>query len=355
MSFLTAIWAMLCTAVFNTAFDYTYVKLPITLLIMYFSAFFCIFLINKYEREVSFDVVTKYFLAAIALQSAFSILQFLSSDIANFLTSIQRISTRQLLISESHFESGTRFIGFGLVFYTASFFYGTALVLIAFILRYRKQRLSLKWFYLLFYIIVFFIGMGLSRTTIIGFICSILILFFPLNSYTFSIKKILATTIIFLVLTTILSLFSKTLFNISINFDALINNAFDFIISFIETGQLQSTSASATFDKFLVFPEHLKTYLVGTGIYESRDPIGDFTYSDIGYLRLIYYFGLPGTFLVLLIEIFLLKTAFYRKNYSPIFYATILILLITNIKGLTTLAMISTLYALIPNSNRSAK
>ena len=137
--------------------------------------------------------------------------------------------------------------------------------------------------------------------------------------------------------------------NLNKELEVLINSAFDFLISYFETGKVKSESASGTFET-LIFPEKLKTYFVGTGFYETYYSIKDFNYSDIGYLRLLYYFGLPGLILFFWIEIKLLRIAFDRKGYSPIYYSMLVILLVTNIKGLTTLAVIALLYTFIPNN-----
>ena len=130
--------------------------------------------------------------------------------------------------------------------------------------------------------------------------------------------------------------------------EALINNAFDFVIAYINTGKLSSESASGTIDYF-IFPNDIRTYLIGTGLYETYFSKGDYNYSDVGYLRLLYYFGIPGMILFLIVEAKLLKLAFKTKKLKPIYYSMLIILFITNIKGLTTLAVIAMLYALIPN------
>lgn len=348
ITFLISIWSVLSAFVLSSGDDYTFVKLPITIAVMYFSSYLCISTINVFYSEVNFNVVTKYFIYAILLQSLIVVIQFVNPEIASLISQIQRLTERQVNISTSQLEDGSRFIGFGLLFYTASFFYGTALILIAFQLKYKSMTQVSKISGLLIYLVIFFIGMGLARSTIIGFASSLIVFIFPIKS----VKSIINITFKFIIsiILTILTIFIiiKIFPTFTKSLEALINNAFDFVIAYINTGKLSSESASGTIDYF-VFPNDIRTYLVGTGLYETYFSKGDYNYSDVGYLRLLYYFGIPGMILFLIVEVKLLKLAFKTKKLKPIYYSMLIILFITNIKGLTTLAVIAMLYALIPN------
>lgn len=348
LTILISIWSSLCTSVFNLSDDYTFVKLPITISVMYFSSYLCIFFIKKFYKDLNFDLVTKYFIYAIILQSLLVIAQFINPNTASLLSEIQRLTERQVNISTAQLEDGSRFIGFGLLFYTASFFYGAALILIAFQLRYKSMTKGRKIVNFIIYLLVFFIGMGLSRSTIIGFSASLLIFIFPIKdvkSLTITIIKLIlgliSTLLLILTIVKVFPSFTSSL-------EALINNAFDFVIAYINTGNFSSESASGTFD-LLIYPNDLRTYFLGTGLYETYFSVGDYNYSDVGYLRLLYYFGLPGMILFFIIEIQLLRIAFSRNKFKPIYYSMLFILFVTNIKGLATLAIIAMLYALIPN------
>lgn len=346
ISILISFWSLLCTLIFNVGNDYTYVKLPITIAIMFFSAYTCILLMRYFDNQVSFNKVTKYFIYVILLQSFFVLIQFFNNDIANFLFDIQRLTERQVKISTYHLKESSRFIGFGLLFYTASFFYGTALILITFCLNNLNLSSYKKFKLIILYVFIFLIGMGLSRSTIIGAISSFFVFIFPLKNRSINLKRLM-------MMSSYILLFSIFLvFLISLNsgllnkFHALTNNAFDFLISYFNEGKLKSESAEGTFD-MLVLPQKSITYFYGTGYYELYESLGDYNYSDIGYLRLLYYFGIPGMVLFFWLEVNLLRMAFNIKPYKPIFYSMLFILFVTNIKGLTTLAMISIIYALI--------
>lgn len=318
LTIIVSIWSILCTVIFNISYDYTYVKLPLTFLIMFFSCYFSVSIMKYFNKEVGFDLITKYFLYALILQSVIVLIQFFNPSLGVFLASIQRLGEEQVSISSFHLENSSRFIGFGLLFYTSSFFYGTALVLIAFQLRYKLNTRTNTLLYLLLYVFIFLVGMGLSRSTVIGFLSSLLVLFLPVKNIGNMLKILIRILFFGFFLLIAIVMIVRAFPNLNKELELLINNAFDFLISYFETGKVKSESASGTFDYFIL-PEKVRTYFVGTGFYETYYSIKDFNYSDIGYLRLLYYFGLPGLILFFWIEIKLLRIAFDRKGYSPIY------------------------------------
>lgn len=350
ISFLISFWSLFSTIIFNSAYDFTYVKLPITLAIIFFSAYTCITIIKIFDKQINFPLITKYFIYTILLQSFIVLIQFYNSDIANFLTTIQRLAERRAGIATHHFEEGTRFIGFGLFFYTASLFYGTALILLANNIKNRHLSSTEKFRRILLFLFIFLIGMGLSRSTIIGFISALLLLFISLNHHSINLNKILRVIVYTSTMSAVIALFLTMNSGFLHKFEALYNNAFDFIISYYNKGQIESNSAQATMKSFIL-PEDKKVYFFGTGIFSLFESTGNYNYSDVGYSRLLYYFGLPGMLMFFWLEIKLLKLAFYRESLKPIFYAMLIILFVTNIKGITSLAVISTLFALIPQKS----
>lgn len=347
-SLLIAVWSLLCTFIFSSGRDLTYVKLPYTIIVMLLAAYASVKFIVITYKQVTYELVTKFFLLVIIVQSIITISQFVNINVANLFIGIQRLSERQINITNAHFLEESRFIGFGLLFYTASFFYGTALVLIAYRLRYQKMNGYSMMLNMILYLFVFFIGMGMSRSTIIGFASSMLIFIYPIRRFktlfVVSLRVLFYSGLLIVLFLVFLSCFP----DIKDSFDALIENAFDFILAYLNTGKFESDSASGTFN-FFILPENVGTYIFGTGLYETYFSVGDYHYSDIGYLRLLYYFGVPGLIMFILFEVELLKMAFKRDGLKPIYYSMVLILLITNIKGLTTLAVISCFYLLIPN------
>jgi hypothetical protein len=85
-----------------------------------------------------------------------------------------------------------------------------------------------------------------------------------------------------------------------------------------------------------VWPSTFKTYMIGDGLY--TDPISKKYYmnTDIGYLRLIYYFGIIGTLTYFTFQIILIKSIYQlNKKFKCTFVIIFLYLIILNFKGFT--------------------
>ena len=96
----------------------------------------------------------------------------------------------------------------------------------------------------------------------------------------------------------------------------------------------------------LVLPDSVKTYIIGDGYY--TDPIVPSEYykgTDIGYLRLIYYFGMVGLAIYFVIQTYVIKEAYkYSSKYKMLFILLIFYLVILNVKGFTDLLFLIVLF-----------
>jgi len=340
-SFLIVIWSFLCTSIFNNQLDFTYVKHTYTITIMLLSCYACTYLIKRTFNKLDFEIVTKFYFVCLLIQSLVAIVIFVNPSFASFIMQIQSLGEREQDIFRVQLDEQTRFFGFGLLFYTASFFYGAGLIFLSYTIRYLN--IYNKVLLIIFYIFLAIVGMALSRSTIIGIVLSLLILIFPINVTQGLTKKIFKSIIFIGIVAFISVLITFLNFDFVDKYSSLIDNVFDFVLVLFETGSLESNSAKGTFDMY-VLPKEEYTYFFGTGIYEFYSSIQDFNYSDIGYLRLLYYSGILGLILFIIFELKVLKYAFHDNNLKIIYFAMVALLLITNVKGLTTLAVIAMMY-----------
>jgi len=307
---------------------------------MILSTNFCVSFIEK-KYSLTFNVLANFYFATIFLQTIFVLLIFFIPPIRDFLVDMQRVGERELLIVSSHMEDQNRFIGFGLMFYTASFFYGAALIFISYLLR-ENEGANKRVLFCLF-LLFSLVGIGLSRSTMIGLILSIVFYFVGSKiNYSF-IKRIFLFLIACCSIVLGIIMLFKLFPTLDDQFGALIKNSFEVFINLFTSSELKSDSAEGTFAMFYL-PLQEWTYFFGTGYYEQYTAIGDYRYSDIGYLRLLYYFGLLGVVLFFLFEIQILNICFYKKGYKFIFWPLLFLLILTNVKGLTTLAVIALLF-----------
>lgn len=91
-------------------------------------------------------------------------------------------------------------------------------------------------------------------------------------------------------------------YNTNINFHNQIQFGFEGFFSIFESGEWH-TDSNEKLETMIVFPESLKTWIIGDGYFSSprNDPnfIGEivggyYMGTDIGYLRFIFYFGIVG-------------------------------------------------------------
>ena len=100
---------------------------------------------------------------------------------------------------------------------------------------------------------------------------------------------------------------------------SLVRFGFEGFFNLVETGHFRTSSSDILINRMYVFPEETKTWLIGDGYFEnSRNDInylGDSTKlgfymgTDVGYLRFIFLFGVPGLIAMMLVMLYATITA----------------------------------------------
>ena len=119
--------------------------------------------------------------------------------------------------------------------------------------------------------------------------------------------------------------------------------AFEGFFSLWETGQWQVSSNDILFEHMIVFPDNIRTWLIGDG-YAANPIVGPFAdpyytgpafhgfymATDIGYIRYIFYFGLIGTIIFIS---FMLKSALICMSRFKEYKMMFLMILLVNYIG----------------------
>ena len=92
-------------------------------------------------------------------------------------------------------------------------------------------------------------------------------------------------------------------YNTSLQFQEMMRFAFEGFFNYFEEGEW-STDSTAKLETMYVWPDNLKTWMIGDGYFENQrnDPNyigiatrnGFYMGTDVGYCRFIFYFGIPG-------------------------------------------------------------
>lgn len=317
----------LFTGIINRTFDFSFAKYCISVLIFFFAAFFLYNILShilKKKKWLDLDFLIKLFIIVVTLQSIISILMFIVPNLTEILYAIFPIPEGEKATVEG--LAGLRLIGLGSYFFAAGIIHGLSLIFIVYL--YLKNKINKKW--IVIYIFNFFVGLLMARTTVIGFAMSLLFMAIwkPLNIFYIKQKFKWGTLLIILFIVALLGML------VVVSEDVL-KWAFEFFYNYSGSGSFESASTNTLKDMY-VFPTYFFTYILGDGKYNLSD--GSYYMStDVGYLRLLYYGGIP---MVVSYYFFMLYTIKYIIKYNPsiidkyLYYILFLYILIINFKGL---------------------
>ena len=352
LSFAAIIFVSFFTVIFNGTHDYEFIKYPVSLVLILLAGYFIYKKKKKSHRQLSYETVMYYIICAVLIQVLLALISFLSPAFSDLLLSIQTFS--ELDISKIEETATLRLTGFGSTFFGAGIVNGYALICIAVLLKNK----NIKWRNILFlstsFLLIFTLGMMMSRTTIIGAGIAIIYLFIP--SYYLSLRLLknkfrffMGMIIIPAVGIYIISLFSPKTMQL---LETAADFGFEMFINYQETGEFSSKSTDVLQTMF-VWPSNAKTYIIGDGKYYN-DPgntaQGYYMYTDVGYLRLIYYFGITGLLIYFLLQLGAVRNAFVlnpgKKELKKFLLLTFLFCLVLNIKGFADLFFLTTLFCM---------
>lgn len=329
----------------NQTSDIEFIKYPISMLTILFASYFVAKILNNYYQKLDFQNVSLLMINIILIQAIIAFTMFLIPELRDFLLGIQRLSAENIEKMSDLFEF--RVIGFGTMFFDAGVISGFGLILIGLILRFyqltSKQvvTISIKFLFILI------VGMMMARTTLIGGLLGLMLIFMPKNlKATISMVRkrflfILNIVVIPIILMMILFFLVPKIGEI---FEPLFNFAFEIFINYFEKGSAESASTNQLKNMY-IFPENIKTWIIGDGLWMAIDGSGYYMHTDVGYLRLIYYFGVIGLLIYFMTEFYLLKITFRNYRFNIHIYGMIfLYLLILNLKGYTVFLSLILIY-----------
>lgn len=315
--------------------DLYFIKQVIDTYFYVFSAYLICWMMRRIYGYISIGLLLYYFSLAAILQTLISFVLFFNSGLFDTYISLLKVETNQGLFNRTA-NIGKRFIGFGSQFFSGVIKYGFAFLSVLILpYVYSGKVTNSK---LLYWLSVIFIAVGgilTGRTFFIAIVIGILmvILLRSKNIFTFffnNLKAIIGITIALVFL-----YFVALIFIEAERFDALFNFAFELFINFFEKDSLETGSTNRMQEMYF-FPDNLNTWLFGDGKIMLKEG-GYYMGTDIGYIRLLFYFGLPCTlfFVYVLLRYYqILRKSTQRKELKYLFFFLTLWMLILNLKGL---------------------
>lgn len=321
----------------NQTNDIEFIKYPLSISIIIFSSYFVFSILHKYYYKLTFEVISGLVINIVLFQSVIAFIMFLVPDLRDFLLGIQRLSADDVERMTYFFDF--RIVGFGVMFFDAGMINGFALILTGAIIKFYNLQLKQVTSLSIKFLFILLIGMMMARVAVIGGLLGLILIFYPsraektVSRFKRKFLFIFHITIIPVLLVSILLILTpkmdKTL-------EPLFNFAFEIFINYFEKGSAESASTNRLQEMY-IYPDNIKTWVIGDGLWNASDKSGYYMKTDVGYLRLIYYFGLIGLGNFLVMQFFLIKNSFKHKL---LIYILTLYLLILNLKGFTDLVSI---------------
>lgn len=284
---------------YNNTMDYAYSTYIVSMWVWCGSAYLITRLIKKLHQGISIRLITNYLIIVCVLQCLLALLMDFYPNIKNMVDS--------LLVEEGFMgKVEERMYGLGCSLDVAGTRFSAVLVLIAsFCCNDEKVKKSyLLPLYVMAFVTIVVIGNMISRTTIIGTILAVLYIIGKTGLFRLTVYEddrrlwriILPVALTSFILCSYLYMHNQS-FHDNIRF------AFEGFFSLHEKGFWETNSNNRLAD-MVIFPTEIKTWVIGDGYFEnplSTNPYyigpGEGTFymnTDIGYLRLIYYFGIVG-------------------------------------------------------------
>lgn len=333
------------SSVVNTITENTFIIFPFQVIYLLLLSYCIYYITKRFCKVISFYVITRYFLMTLVVQSVIAIVMFVNQPICLFLFDLQGIDLTSRVI-KMYF--GVRLIGLGCFYFGAGAIYGLGLIAIMpFMLKAKNKQQLIK--LILLYVYIFIVGIFFARTAMIGCVFSIVYLIFCILIPKMCNKVFLVFRqfIIYLTVFGIALVFIYTSSpKLQEDYGDIIDFGFEAFINLVENGELSTASSDGLTEYHLsIWPQNQKTYNIG----DMRWTKGDSYYgdSDVGYVRLLFYFGVPGVILFLLYQYSIVRISgliFKERILSFFFFTVFFYALILLIKGYIDVASLIFIY-----------
>lgn len=315
------------TIFLNQSWDFYFIKWYIFFVFKVFACVAMMLLAKKYFSELNYNTIIKILFFCGALQIALSLLMWIVPGTQDMLYK----TLMQGALADEALErtAGLRLNGYGTNFFGAGAIHGFILLSSVLLLQNKIKAIN-NIVGIVLFIFIFAISMMMARTTLIGFAFS-LVLLLLIRKPNFAIFKLL---IYILCSAAVCILILRGLSpQVLERFDYVITFGFEMFINYFN-GEGLSTSSTDGMMRMYVFPDNSFTWLFGDGFWETARGYY-YKGTDIGWCRMIFYFGLIGSLIFILCYKNFLKLIYKKSKTIPYVYFCILLLFICilNLKG----------------------
>lgn len=306
----------------NYSHDFYFVKWAIINMLYFFGAYLMFQLLRGAFRDLSFGRLVDLLVMCAVVQLSLTLVMYFSPEVKNTL---QPLIHESEIAKEAMERAATRLVGFGTHFFVSGITHAFILIMIAFSFTLRKVSLFKSVVMMLSFIFIAAVGSMMARTTLVGVLFAIVIVLLGRRGKKYFISGLVLSTII-------ISVASVSFLDlIGDDMEKLFNFGFEAFVNYQETGSF-STESTDDMMRLYKFPTTWETWLIGDAIYEAGN--GYYMNTDIGYCRLIFYFGVIGFIAFMWFEYYILKKIFPPRIYGNIIWSILLcVVFVINGKG----------------------
>ena len=303
----------------NNTNDFTYATYFVSFLVWSFAAYFVICMAKVLLGGVNVNSVCNILICLAIAQCCLALVIDSVPSIKDAVNNVV-VGFGSMYSAGEGLEKAGRLYGIGAALDVAGTRF-SAIISFSAIMAYNCHQKGEKGYEVIYIVAFFFIlviGSIISRTTGLGALFAILFLLIE------SRGNILSKNSLFIPIGIILLFAVLLLIRISPVFEGYMRFAFEGVFNLIEKGEW-NISSNETLKTMYVFPEHVRTWLIGDGYFNEPslvDPnyVGEISNygifymgTDVGYLRFLFYFGSIG--LIAFISYFLFSTSVLLKRF----------------------------------------
>lgn len=330
---------------YNNTADYSY-SIYIGSMWMWFIACYgtCCF-IRFTHGYISIKLITNYLAVVCVTQCVLALAIDFIPTFKSFVDSV--FITADLIL----LEKIKRLYGIGATLDVAGIRFACVLVMISVYLSEDKEVRTnpiYRLLYLFSFLLISIVGNMIARTTSVGLVIGLIYIVLKSGLFSFTIKLInlhfLKTIAVIIVIGfTVVWYFYTT----NIEVFKLVRFAFEGFFNLIETGEWK-TDSNEVLKQMWIPPDNNKTWIIGDGYFNDPNTGNYYKYTDIGYLRFIYYSGLIGLTCFSLFFIYLSISLAKRFSYlQNILFLLLIIVFINWVKVSTDIFLVFAFFLVI--------
>ena len=350
------VFMTIVSSMYNQTKDYSMLKLCMSFYFNLFAAYFIFSLLN-YKQSISLKRIILYLSFVVNIYLSLSILCIISPEFKLFIFNL--LDPKDFIVQQLFMFSFSKKIGgIGANPYIVGYTNAFTIVFIAIYLIKNQCSFLLRMYFLFSILFILIIGNMIARTTSLGFIIAMIV--FSLNFFSSQKINLNRSTVNWLKMIVIFICLAMIPFFVSDSIKLKLNTSFAYgfeLVNNILEGNGLQTESTNELKTMYIFPDRPITYLIGDGLfYNPLDKISYYHDTDVGYLRLIFYLGIPGLILFMCIQFLpILLARNIDKEYNLYLNCSLFLFLLLSLKGMTDLFYIFVLlyYSIIYVKNQS--